>query len=114
VLGWVQAFLGLFVGATGPLGPPVLLREGVRKDRLVATEAVFMSCVHLLKVMTFGFLGFVFRPYLVLLAAMIAAVTLGSWVGTRLRPRLPEPVFRVLIKVILTILAVRMVVGVFV
>lgn len=113
MLGWVQAFLSLFVGATGALGPPVLLREGFRKDRLVATEAVFMSCVHILKVLAFGFLGFAFRPYIVILAGMIAAVTLGSWAGTRLRPRVPERVFRVTVRIIITLLAARMVVNAF-
>ncbi len=112
VLGWVQTFLSLFVGATGPLGPPVLLREGFRRDRLVATEAVFMSWVHLLKVLTFGLLGFVFRPYVILLAAMVGAVILGSWVGTLLRPRMPEKIFRVTVRILITGLAVRMIVGV--
>jgi uncharacterized membrane protein YfcA len=112
VLGWVQTFLSLFVGATGPLGPPVLLREGFRRDRLVATEAAFMSCCHLLKVLTFGLLGFVFRPYVILLVAMIGAVIFGSWVGTLLRPRLPENIFRVTVRIIITVLAMRMIVSV--
>jgi hypothetical protein len=38
-LGFVQAFLTLFVGATGPLNLPFLIRAGLTRDQLVVTVA---------------------------------------------------------------------------
>jgi uncharacterized membrane protein YfcA len=108
-LGGIQTFLSLFVGATGPLLSLFLLREGLGRDRLVVTHALLMTSVHVLKVTTFGLVGFVFRPYLLLLAGMIAAVTLGSYFGTYVRAKVPEKPFRRVLKVLLTLLALRMI-----
>jgi uncharacterized membrane protein YfcA len=42
---------------------------------------------------------------------MVLAVILGSWVGTKLRGHLPDAVLRRTLKWLITVLAVRMVVG---
>ena len=84
-LGFVQAFLTLFVGATGPLNMPFLIRAGLNRDQLVVTGAALMTIVHLVKIITFGLLGFAFAPYLSLILLMILAVISGSYAGTRFR-----------------------------
>ena len=112
-LGLVQAVLTLFVGATGPLNMPLLLREGLSRDQIVVTGSFLMTIVHLVKILTFGLLGFAFGPYLLLMAGMIAAVTAGSYVGTILRSRLSEPLFRHIFKLLITVLAVRMLIRAF-
>jgi uncharacterized membrane protein YfcA len=68
-----------------------------------------MSGLHALKIVTFGLLGFAFAPYLPLMAGMVASVSVGSWVGTHLRPKVPEELFRQLLKVALTLLALRLI-----
>ncbi len=108
-LGFVQAFLTLFVGATGPLNLPFLMRADLKKDQLVATSAAFMTIVHLLKIITFGLLGFAFGPYLLLMVMMILAVVSGSFAGTKFRHKVPEELFRKDFKVLLTLLALRMI-----
>ncbi len=108
-VGAVQTFVSLFVGAAGPLITPVLLREGLTRDRIVVTHGAMMSVLHALKIVTFGLLGFAFAPYLPLIAGMAISVSAGSWAGTRLRPRVPEELFRRLLKVALTLLAVRLI-----
>ncbi len=112
-LGAIQTFISLFVGAAGPLTTPFLLREGLPRDRIVVTHGVLMSVVHLLKILTFGFLGFAFAPYLYLIAGMIVSVTLGSYAGTRLRSRVSEEFFRKLFKILVTLLSLRMIAQVF-
>lgn len=109
-LGAVQTFVSLFVGAAGPLVTPMLLREGLPRDRLVVTHGAMMTILHGLKALTFGFLGFSYLPYGKLLAAMILAVTLGSWAGTLLRQKVPEQRFRGILKWLLTLLAARLLV----
>lgn len=111
-LGVVQAVLTLFVGASGPLNMPFLLREKLARDALVVTAASLMTMVHLTKLITFGALGFAYGDYGLLLAGLIAAVTLGSYVGSRWRHRLPEALFARLFRGVLTLLALRMIVGV--
>ncbi len=108
-LGLANGFTTLFVGATGPLNMPVLLRHGLGSSQAVATMAAMMTLVHLVKIAAFGFLGFAFAPYLPLIAGMVVAVTAGSWCGTRLRRRSPGDFLRLAIKLLLTFLALRMI-----
>lgn len=107
-LGFVQAFLTLFVGATGPLNMPFLLRAGLGRDQLVVTAAAFMTVVHLVKIVTFGLLGFAFGSYALLMLLMVVAVISGSWAGTRLRHKVPEQLFVRVFKVLISLLALRM------
>ena len=109
-LGFVQAFLTLFVGATGPLNMPFLIRAGLSRDQLVVTGAAFMTIVHLVKIITFGLLGFAFGPYLFLMLLMILAVISGSYAGTRLRHKVSEQLFLMAFKLLITLLAMRMII----
>jgi uncharacterized protein len=111
ILGALQTFLSLFVGVVGPLNMPFLLREGFSRDRVVVTHATQMTALHTIKVATFVFLGFTFTPYVYLIAGMILSATLGSYVGTHWRARVPEGRFRLVLKWIVTVLALRMLVG---
>lgn len=107
-IGAVQTFVSLFVGAAGPLVSPLLLREGYEHHRVVATHGAMMTLLHTMKTITFVLLGFSFASWWPLLAGMILAVTAGSWVGNRLRHRLPEAKLRFAFKILLTALAVRL------
>lgn len=109
-LGLTQAVLTLFVGATGPLNMPFLLREGLSKDQIVVTGSALMTIVHLAKILTFGFLGFAFSDYLPLMVGMVVAVIAGSFVGTKLRARVPEQLFKNIFKILITVLALRMII----
>jgi len=108
-LGLVNGFITLFVGATGPLNMPVLLRHGLSSSQAVATMAALMTIVHLVKIAIFGLIGFAFASYLPLIAGMVVAVTAGSWFGTRIRQRMPVDFLRWSIKLLLTLLALRMI-----
>ncbi len=108
-LGLINGFITLFVGATGPLNMPVLLRHGLNSSQAVATMAALMTFVHLVKITVFGLLGFAFASYLPLTAGMIISVTAGSWFGTRIRRRASGDFLRWSIKLLLTVLALRMI-----
>lgn len=108
-LGLINGFITLFVGATGPLNMPVLLRHGLTANQAVATMAALMTIVHLVKIAVFGLLGFAFASYLPLIAGMIISVTAGSWFGTKVRRRVPGNFLRWVIKLLLTLLALRMI-----
>lgn len=108
VLGGVATFVSLFVGAAGPVCSPFLLREGLSRDGIVATQAAWMTVLHSMKLLVFGLLGFAFGPYLFLMTGMVVAAVLGSWAGKRLRGRVPEQRFRTVFRILLTLLALRM------
>ena len=112
LLGAVQTALSLFVGISGPMNMPFLLRENLGRDRTVVTHAVQMTGTHVFKVVAFGLAGFVFGPYWMLVAGMIVAAMLGSYAGTRVRGYVSEALFKKGLKVLITLLAVRMMVRV--
>lgn len=108
-LGAFQTAVSLFVGVGGPINLPFLLREDLGHDRTVITHAVQMTSMHVLKVLTFGVLGFSFVAYWKILAGMVVAAIAGSWVGTHLRGYVPERIFSIALRIMITLLALRMI-----
>ena len=108
LVGAVGSFVTMFVGATGPFVASFITPERLERHAVVATHATCMTVQHSLKVAAFGFLGFAFLPWVPLLAAMIAAGFLGTMLGRRLLDRLPHHIFARAFKIILTVLALRL------
>jgi uncharacterized membrane protein YfcA len=102
----VLAVTTMFVGATGALVSPVLARflENDRKG-LVATHAAVMVVQHGLKIVVFGLAGFVFWPWLPLLAAMILSGFVGTHFGTKLLDSMNERTFQRWFRIAVTLLA---------
>ena len=109
-LGFYQTTLGMVAGATGPLGAAVLSRISGEREWLVVNTAVYMTVNHLVRGMAFGLLGFVYWPWLDTVLSMGVAGLLGTALGTRLRQGLPQRNFLPLFKIIVSLLAVRMMV----
>ncbi len=107
--GAIHTLLATLTGATGPLSSAFLSREGLQRDSLVTTTGAFMGTAHALKILAFILLGFSFSPYLSLMLWMSLAAIVGSWVGTRLRRFLPEISFQRFFKVLLSLLALRLI-----
>jgi uncharacterized membrane protein YfcA len=108
LVGMVGSFCTMFVGATGPFVASFITPERLQRHAVVATHGACMTVQHTLKVAAFGFLGFAFLPWAPLLAAMIGAGFLGTVLGRRLLERLPHHIFARAFKVILTVLALRL------
>lgn len=109
VLGFIQIFITIFVGSSAPLNLPFLLQQKLKRDRLVATSAMMMTGVSLAKIGIFTAAGFCFSTYIWLMVGLVFAVSAGSWLGTRVRQHIPEQNFAHLLKVVLTILALRLI-----
>jgi uncharacterized membrane protein YfcA len=103
--GFIATFVTMFVGATGPFVQALFLPLGLEKRGQIASHAACMCIQHGLKVVAFGWLGFNFGDWLPLMAAMIAAGFLGTWMGTRLLERMPEEVFKAVLNWLLTVLS---------
>lgn len=103
--GGISSVLTMFVGATGPFVQALLLPLGLDRKGLVATHAVMMAFQHALKVIAFGLIGVALVPWLPMVAAMIVSGFLGTVTGTRLLEKMPERLFQVIIKGLLTVIA---------
>lgn len=102
-------FISMFAGATGPL-VAAFVKQQQRGDRYrtVANFAAAMSVQHLPKAFVFGMAGFVFAEWLGLIVLMIASGALGTFLGLRLLNRLSNKNFGVVVNIILTLLALRL------
>lgn len=112
--GFFQTGLSMVVGATGPLTMTLLLKDFKNKDKVVATSAALMSITHILKVFVFTYFGFVFFDYIEIIIAMIIGSIAGSWTGTKLRDKIDAKKFTIILKVLLTALAIKVIVFVFI
>ena len=101
----------MLAGATGPLGAAVLLRRNGRRDWLVVNTALYMSLNHVIRLAAFLLLGFSFAPWWQLVLALIVASAAGSWLGTRLRTLIPERDFSRWFRVLVSLLALRLIVA---
>lgn len=110
VLGAVVGFLQMTVGATGPLIAPFFLNLGLSRQGVVGTKAAAQALGHITKIGVFATAGFVFADYLPLLAAMCAAVMIGTWLGSKLLDRVNERSFVWLYRGVLTLIALRLVI----
>lgn len=110
LLGFYQTGLGMVAGATGPMGAAVLLRRRSGRDWLVVNTAVYMTINHAFRLAAFTIIGFSFGAWWKLLVAMSIAGVCGSWVGTRLRRRLPQRDLQRIFRWLVTLLAARLVV----
>ncbi len=100
--------LSMAFGATGPWTAALLNTRGMARQALSATFSACMSGQHFLKALVFVALGFAFAEWLTLIAAMIVAGFGGTVVGVRVLQALPERVFQIALKAVLTGLALRL------
>ena len=108
VAGALTTLLSSLVGASGPLVAAFIKQSQPGRLAKVATFSACMLLQHLTKAFVFGVAGFVFRDWLALMLAMVAAGLLGTWLGLRLLHRLTETRFDALFKWALTLLALRL------
>lgn len=107
--GAVSSFLTLFVGATAPL---VAAAIGQRHDdhrKVIGTSAGCMLYQHFMKIPIFGVLGFSFAAYGHLLLFLIAATTIGAWIGRHLLIRAPLHIIKPIFKTVITFLGLMLI-----
>jgi uncharacterized membrane protein YfcA len=111
VLGGVTGVLNILVGATGPLIAPFFLNLGLSRFGLIGTKAACQALGHLAKIVVFVAGGFAFAPFAWLLAGMVPAAIVGTWAGSRVLDRIDELWFTRLYMAVLTVVALRLIVG---
>lgn len=108
LLGCGLTFLAMFVSSTGSLLAPFIASVSPDRRNYASTTAGLMSMAHIVKLVAFGLMGFAIGAYLPLMAAMVGTAALGNWLGRKVLFKLREDAFRVILKVLLTALALRL------
>lgn len=111
-LALIQTFLSLFVASVGLISQPMLIKQGLPKNKVIVTHAMQMSVLHGLKVCAFAAAGFPFIRYWPVMLALVAASAAGSYCGGFFRDRIPERAGAIALKAGITFFALKMIVEV--
>jgi len=82
-------------------------RWGLQRDALIANTAGFMVITHITKIIVFSGLSneiLAIWPYVL---ALVIAATIGSWLGMKWRRKINERQFTVMLKWLLSALALQ-------
>lgn len=108
LLGSVTSFLAMFVGVTGIFVISTLKHIIEDRRELIGTMAAMMMFQHLSKCVVFFVLGFSFSDWGWLIVLMIASGFIGTLLGRNLLNRMSNQGFGTAIKILITILALRL------
>jgi uncharacterized membrane protein YfcA len=108
-IAFIQTFLSLFVASVGLILQPVLIKQGLPKNRVIVTHAMQMSVLHGLKVFAFVAAGFPFMRYWDIAAVMIVASAAGTYFGGFFRDRIPEKLGTLGLKAAISFFACKMI-----
>ena len=109
LVGGLSGLFGPLVGATGPFIAPFFLGLGLTRFELIGTTAACQAAGHLAKIALFGSDGFAFGTHALLCLGLIAAVIVGTSLGTKLLGFVREEHFPAIYKSVLTLVALRLV-----
>lgn len=113
LLGFFQVGLALLTGTIGPVHMVMLNKRYSDRHEIVATAAAMMSIKHGLKVIAFILIGVKLWQYSDVMIGMIIAAIVGSYLGTKLRSKTNNAHFKLALKVILSLLAIKMIIQFF-
>lgn len=106
--GIVASFLSMFFGSTANFVAAIVKAMNLTPMGHVGTHAMLMAIQHVLKLATFGALGFSFAPYMPFLAWTILSGLAGTLVGKMVLARAGTVYFKPVLNVILLCLAARL------
>lgn len=113
LVGFLQSGLAVIAGAPGPIAMTLLTKRFDNRHEVVATGAALMTITHGLKIIAFILLGVKLWSYSEIMVAMLLGAVAGSFLGTKLRYRaIDSAVFSLALKIVLSLLAIKMLLSV--
>ncbi len=106
----ISCSLSVIVGATGAFIAAIVNTFKLPKLNHIATVAFVMMTKHILKICVFLVLGFSFVPYMKIMVLMVIGGFLGTIIGKNIMYKINEKLFRKILNIVLTILALRIIV----
>lgn len=108
IVGVITTIVTMFVGGTGVLVGAFVAPACPERHQFVSTHSVVMTIQHGVKIIIFAVLGFAFGPYVPLLVGLVVCSFIGSYAGKLALNRLPERIFRIALKTVLTVLSLQL------
>ena len=108
--GALTSGLGVLFGATGPLAMSAHPKEHWSKDQIVGNHGAAMAFQHGIKVIVYLVAGTQLISYLPHIVVLFFGAWLGTLIGTKILKRFSDERFKILLKWVLTLLAVRLIV----
>ena len=111
LMGVLSGLVTVFIGAAGPLIAPFFINRGLTKENVVATKAACQAIGHLGKMPIFiYFFSLNYLHHWTLLLPLFLAVYCGTKIGKKYLGKLSEQYFKKLFRVVLTIIAIRLII----
>ena len=109
-VGTISGLCTVFIGATGPLIAPFFLKGNLTKQNIIANKAVCQAISHIGKIPLFIlFFNFNYFANTTILIPLIIAVFIGTNLGRKILQFIPEKIFKILFKGLLTIIAIKLI-----
>lgn len=108
--GGLSSGLGVLFGATGPLAMSAHPKACWSKEEIVGNHGAAMAFQHGFKVIAYLVVGVQLYAYIPHIAVLFVGAWFGTFVGTRLLSKLSDDRFKIVLKWMLTVLAVRLIV----
>lgn len=108
-VGAASGFLNTTVGASGPFTSPFFRAVTAGHVAFVATAAASQIAAHTSKLIAYGLTGFAPGDHVGVIVAGVAGAVVGTTIGTRLLGRVDDARLGQVFRLVLTLLAVRLV-----
>ena len=109
-VGFISGLSSIFVGATGPLIAPFFIDKGLIKEDIIANKATCQMITHITKIPLFiYFFNVSYIEQYNILLPLILSVFIGTFFGKKLLRFIPEKIFIRIFKIILFIIAIRLI-----
>ena len=95
----------MFFGASGTLVAGMVKTLHLEPVRHLATHSALMSIQHLIKVVVFGFVGFAYHEYFLLISLMIISGFVGTILGKKILVKYGSKYFKLILNITLTVIA---------
>lgn len=108
IVGAIHSYLGALFGVGGVL-QPLVLRTRLNKLEITGTLAICMFTLDMMKTVGYISVGFNYLDYVPHFIGATLAGFLGTWLGKRVTHRVSEQLFRRVFKVLVSLVAVRLI-----
>jgi uncharacterized membrane protein YfcA len=107
--GVFSGFLTMFFGASGAVVAGMVKTMKLNPINHLATHSALMTIQHLIKVIIFGFIGFAYAEYFLLITAMIFSGFIGTVIGKKVLVKFGQKYFKIVLNFILTLISLNLI-----
>ena len=99
----------MFFGASGTVVVGMVKTMKLEPIKHLATHSALMTIQHFIKVIVFGFVGFAYAEYSLLIIAMITSGFIGTLIGKKVLVKLGHKYFKIVLNVVLTLISLNLI-----